>query len=162
MSEYWTSLDSPVGTVIIRSDGKSVTAIQFVGDVADSATSTQRRADDLPVLASARVQLQEYFAGERTDFDLPLAMRGTPFQVRVWDALREIPYGTTTGYGAIARRLGLPQGSARAVGAANGANPIAIVVPCHRVVGSSGKLVGYAGGLDRKRTLLGLEGAQLF
>ena len=158
MSSYWTSLNSPVGPVRIRSDETVITAIEFAtGEPVDG-----KRDDDLPVLAAARSQLRSYFAQERTDFDLPIALRGTPFQVRVWDALRTIPYGTTTGYGSIADRLGLPKGSARAVGAANGANPIAIVVPCHRVVGSSGRLVGYAGGLDRKRSLLALEGMELF
>jgi methylated-DNA-[protein]-cysteine S-methyltransferase len=160
MSRYWTRLDSPVGPLRIRSDGTAVTAIEFSTDRVDSFDG--ERDDDRPVLAAARSQLSAYFAGTRTEFDLPLALRGTPFQVRVWDALRSIPYGTTTGYGAIANRLGLSMGCARAVGAANGANPVAIVVPCHRVIGSTGKLVGYAGGLDRKRRLLALEGLELF
>ena len=114
------------------------------------------RDDDLPVLAAARRQLGEYFAGERTDFDLPLAARGTAFQRKVWDALRRIEYGTTRSYGQIADEIGAP-GAARAVGAANHDNPLAIVVPCHRVVGANGSLVGYAGGLDQKRALLELE-----
>ncbi|HEX4015666.1 MAG TPA: methylated-DNA--[protein]-cysteine S-methyltransferase [Frankiaceae bacterium] len=120
------------------------------------------RDDELPVLAFARRQLAEYFSGERTDFDLPLAARGTPFQHKVWDALRRIDYGTTRSYGQIADEIGAP-GAARAVGAANHDNPLAIVVPCHRVVGVNGSLVGYAGGLDQKRTLLELEttGARL-
>jgi methylated-DNA-[protein]-cysteine S-methyltransferase len=120
------------------------------------------RDDALPVLAAARRQLAEYFAGERTDFDLPLAARGTEFQQKVWDALRRIDYGTTRSYGQIADEIGAP-GAARAVGAANHDNPLAIVVPCHRVVGANGSLVGYAGGLDQKRTLLELEttGARL-
>ena len=161
MNDHWTTLDSPVGPLVIRSDGAAITAIQFdTGAVAGLPDG--HRDDDLPVLAAAQAQLRAYFAGERTDFDLPLALRGTPFRVRVWEALRSIPYGTTTGYGAIASRLGLSRGCARAVGAANGANPVAIVVPCHRVIGSSGKLVGYAGGLDRKRSLLALEGVNLF
>lgn len=158
MSSYWTSLDTPVGPLRISGDETAITAIEFASGEPVAGT----RDDDLPLLAAARSQLRSYFARERTDFDLPVALRGTPFQVRVWDALRTIPYGTTTGYGAIADRLGLAKGSARAVGAANGANPIAIVVPCHRVVGSSGRLVGYAGGLDRKRSLLALEGMELF
>ena len=100
--------------------------------------------------------LDAYFAGELTTFDLPLAARGTPFQQRVWAALREIPYGTTASYGQLAAELGAP-GASRAVGAANGRNPISIVVPCHRVVGSAGAITGYAGGIERKRFLLALE-----
>jgi methylated-DNA-[protein]-cysteine S-methyltransferase len=110
------------------------------------------------VLAQARQQLTEYFAGSRTTFDLPLDPSGTEFQRRVWDSLRTIPYGTTTSYGAIARRLGDPHAT-RAVGAANGQNPIPIVVPCHRVVGAKGELTGFGGGIDRKRWLLEHEGA---
>jgi methylated-DNA-[protein]-cysteine S-methyltransferase len=110
--------------------------------------------------AAARDQLDEYFAGERTEFDLPLGHAGTRFEEQVWSALRRIPYGATATYGEIARGIGHPTG-ARAVGTANGRNPIAIVVPCHRVVGAGGKLTGYAGGLDRKRFLLELEGLRL-
>ena len=105
----------------------------------------------------ARQQLTEYFAGQRREFDLPLAPAGTDFQRRVWELLREIPYGETVTYGELARRLGNPK-SARAVGMACNRNPIAIVVPCHRVVGSTGSLTGYAGGLDAKAFLLKLEG----
>ncbi len=112
-------------------------------------------ADD-PVLAGAAAQLEEYFAGRRTEFDLPLAPEGTDFQRRVWAELMRIPYGETVTYGELARRLGNPTGS-RAVGLANGRNPIGIVVPCHRVVGSGGDLTGYGGGLPRKRLLLDLE-----
>ncbi len=115
--------------------------------------------DELPVLAEARRQLLGYFAGERTDFELPLAPVGTTFQRKVWDALRTISYGTTRTYGQIADQIGAP-GAARAVGSANHDNPLAIVVPCHRVVGANGRLVGYAGGLDQKRQLLELESAE--
>ncbi len=111
---------------------------------------------DSAVLKEAERQLGEYFAGERTTFDLPLAAVGTPFQRRVWEALCAIPYGETVSYGELARRIGQPTAS-RAVGLANGKNPISVVVPCHRVIGSSGKLVGYGGGLERKQTLLELE-----
>jgi methylated-DNA-[protein]-cysteine S-methyltransferase len=114
------------------------------------------RDDDLPVLADARRQFGEYFAGERTVFELPLAARGTAFQRKVWDALCRIEYGTTRSYGQIADEVNAP-GAARAVGAANHDNPLAIVVPCHRVIGANGSLVGYAGGLDQKRALLELE-----
>ena len=108
----------------------------------------------------ALVQLGEYFAGGRTHFDLPLAPSGSPFQLRVWNALREIPYGQTASYGEIARKVGVPS-APRAVGAANGLNPIGIIVPCHRVIGSDGSLTGYGGGLERKRLLLDLEAGVL-
>jgi methylated-DNA-[protein]-cysteine S-methyltransferase len=108
------------------------------------------------VLGPVRAQLEEYFRGERRSFDVPLALRGTPFQLRVWAELQRIPYGTTISYGELARRLGNPNLS-RAVGAANGANPISIIVPCHRVIGADGSLVGYGGGMPAKRGLLALE-----
>jgi methylated-DNA-[protein]-cysteine S-methyltransferase len=110
--------------------------------------------------ARERTQLDEYFAGERTDFDFPMRLDGPGFDRLVWKELEAIPYGTTATYGEIAERIGKP-GRARAVGAANGRNPIAIVVPCHRVIGAGGKLTGYGGGLERKRELLVLEGALL-
>jgi methylated-DNA-[protein]-cysteine S-methyltransferase len=112
------------------------------------------------VLARVRGQLTEYFDGTRTSFDLPLDAAGSPFERRVWELLRTIPYGATTSYGALARRLGDPHAT-RAVGAANGKNPIPIIVPCHRVVGARGELTGFGGGLDRKRWLLEHEGALL-
>ena len=115
-------------------------------------------ARDDAAIALVAEQLTEYFDGKRRDFSLPLAPEGSPFQRRVWEQLQKIPYGTTTSYGAIAERLGQP-GAARAVGLANGANPIAVVVPCHRVIGGNGALIGYAGGLDRKAALLRIEGA---
>ena len=145
-----STLDSPLGPVwvTVNADGE-VVQVGF-GHPAEPA---------LPSSASdaAADQLREYFAHERTAFDLPLAPRGTAFQQRVWAALAEIPYGYTDSYGRIAARIGHPKAS-RAVGLANRNNPIAIVVPCHRVVGASGTLVGYAGGLERKRWLLALEG----
>jgi len=104
-------------------------------------------------------QLEEYFAGERTIFDIPLAPEGAPFEREVWRALEEIPYGETVSYGEIARRVGQPT-AARAVGTANGRNPIAVIVPCHRVIGADGSLTGYGGGLERKRLLLELERGQ--
>jgi O-6-methylguanine DNA methyltransferase len=111
-----------------------------------------------PLLGEAARQLGEYFAGVRRAFDLPLDLRGTPFQLRVWNALLRIPYGETRTYGQLAAALGQP-GAARAVGAANGANPVGIIVPCHRVVAAGGGLGGFGGGLDRKRFLLALESA---
>ena len=122
---------------------------------ADGSPEHERGGSAL--LRRAHEELTEYFAGERRTFDLPLRPRGTDFQRRVWDVLATVPWGTTTTYGALAARLGLPPGAARAVGAANGANPIPVVVPCHRVIGSDGTLTGYAGGLERKALLLRLE-----
>jgi methylated-DNA-[protein]-cysteine S-methyltransferase len=115
---------------------------------------------DAGALAEVERQVSEYFAGRRRDFDLPLQAEGTTFQKRVWEELRKIPYGRTLSYGELAGRVGNPKGS-RAVGAANGANPISLVVPCHRVIGSDGRLTGYGGGLPIKEALLKLEGARL-
>jgi methylated-DNA-[protein]-cysteine S-methyltransferase len=154
----WTEMESPVGALRLVSDGQALTSLMF-----DPQHQPVGERDDAhPVLAEAVAQLEAYFAGDRKDFDLPLAAAGTPFQQRVWAALREIGYGETATYGEIARRLGMPPGASRAVGLANGRNPIAIVVPCHRVIGSNGKLTGYAGGLDRKERLLSLEQSVLF
>jgi methylated-DNA-[protein]-cysteine S-methyltransferase len=124
------------------------------GRTAASINPEWRSADE--PFADVRRQLCEYFDGERDAFDLPLEMSGTPFQRRVWQALQQIPYGETTTYGELARRMGRPAAS-RAVGLANGRNPIAVIVPCHRVIGSDGSLTGYGGGLERKRLLLDLE-----
>jgi methylated-DNA-[protein]-cysteine S-methyltransferase len=147
-------MDSPVGPLRITADGDAITAAEFL---APGAVVTPPDEEVSPLLDEARRQLSAYFAGDLREFDLPLAARGTTFQRRVWAELARIPYGTTTSYGRVAAELGLPMGASRAVGTANGANPIAIVVPCHRVIGANGKLVGYAGGLDRKRFLLGQE-----
>lgn len=120
-----------------------------------------RRDDDHPVLVAAREQLAAYFTGARETFDLPLAPVGSAFRQQVWALLRDIPYGTTTTYGALAAALGRTGRAARAVGLANGANPLGVVVPCHRVVGADGRLTGYAGGIERKRALLALERSAL-
>ncbi|MXW63669.1 MAG: methylated-DNA--[protein]-cysteine S-methyltransferase [Bacteroidetes bacterium SB0662_bin_6] len=112
-----------------------------------------------PLAEQLARELSEWFAGARRDFDLPLALRGTPFQRSVWEALRAIPYGAVQSYGELAKSLGKPD-AVRAVGAANGRNPVSIVVPCHRVIGANGSLTGYAGGLERKRFLLALEQGQ--
>lgn len=151
---------SPIGELLLVGDGDALTGLHFPsspgGSVTPPAGPGWRR--DRPALAPAADQIAAYFAGELRSFDLPLAPAGTAFQRSVWDALTAIPYGETTSYGELAATLGRP-GSARAVGAANGRNPIAIVVPCHRVIGADRTLTGYAGGLDAKRTLLHLEGA---
>lgn len=149
-------MDSPIGGLRIHAGAGHVTAIDFGARQPHGA----RRPD--PLLDRAQLQLAEYFAGERTEFDLPLVHDGTPFQQLVWAELRRIPYGETASYGEIARRLGFAPGLSRAVGAANGANRLPIVVPCHRVVGADGTLTGYAGGLERKKILLDLEQPGLF
>ena len=154
-------VESPVGPLLLVERDGRLTGLYTDGQqhLPDAATFG-RRDDD--VLAEAREQLTAYFAGELRDFDLPLAPLGTPFQVDVWEALRRVPYGRTCTYGELAAAVGRPT-AVRAVGAANGRNPISIVVPCHRVVGANGKLIGYAGGLDRKTALLSLEqGSTLF
>ena len=149
---YYARIASPIGDLLVAGDGASISVVEMeVQRWTPSDTSGWRRDDAL--FASARRQLDAYFAGELLDFDLPLAPCGTAFQQRVWSALREIPYGEVVSYGAIAKRVGAPA-AVRAVGAANGRNPVAIVIPCHRVVGADGSLTGYGGGLERKRWLL--------
>lgn len=155
----WTTLETPLGTVLLTATREALVAVTFGGGDLDHASVPTpppgaHRADvSVGVLAEACAQLGEYFAGARTHFELPLAPVGTPFQQRVWAALVEIPYGETATYLDLARRLGDPKAT-RAVGAANGRNPLAVLVPCHRVVGSDGSLTGYAGGMQRKRWLL--------
>jgi methylated-DNA-[protein]-cysteine S-methyltransferase len=154
MTTRYTMISGPFGDLLATSDdGESLSRLWLP---AAHPRDGWARDDELAVLAAVRRQLTEYFAGERTDFDLPLAAQGTVFQRKVWDALRRIEYGTTRTYGQIAEEIGA-RGAARAVGSANHDNPIAIVVPCHRVVGANGSLTGYAGGLDQKRALLELE-----
>jgi methylated-DNA-[protein]-cysteine S-methyltransferase len=144
-----TTFISPLGPIRLRADDGALSELRF----ADGGAA-QEPSD--PVLAEACAQLEAYFAGERSDFDLPLAPAGTPFDRRVWEAVAAIPHGTTATYGELAAQLGAP-GAARAVGAANGRNPIAIVIPCHRVVGARGALTGYAYGVERKAALLAHE-----
>jgi len=151
-----TSMPSPVGVLTLVASDRGLRAVLWEDDEERIVIQGAAPADDDPVLLATRTQLAEYFAGERTDFDLPLDPQGTPFQLRAWQALREIPYGETISYGEQAARLGDPNKS-RAVGAANGRNPISIIVPCHRVIGSNGSLTGFGGGLPAKRLLLELE-----
>lgn len=152
-------MDSPIGPLTIVERDGGLAAIYMVEHAhAPAPESLGERVDD--ALPEATRQLGEYFAGERTEFDLPLNAVGTEFQRKVWAALAEIPYGETRTYGEIAVELARPSAS-RAVGAAVGRNPISIVVPCHRVVGSDGRITGYAGGVERKEYLLALEGAQI-
>jgi methylated-DNA-[protein]-cysteine S-methyltransferase len=157
----YSTVDSPIGELLLLGDGHALHGLWMRCGRAALARPGWTRVDG--PFEDARGQLAEYFAGRRLAFDLPLAMAGTPFQVRVWRALLEIPYGETTSYGELARQVQPGGGwqAARAVGAANGRNPIAVVVPCHRVIGANGSLTGYGGGLERKRFLLDLEAATL-
>lgn len=157
-------IDSPVGTLTLVGEpaadapgGTALTALS-VPDQKAAARPADGWTYEPGAFAEAERQLKEYFAAERRDFALTFAARGTPFRERVWAALDTIPYGTTTTYGEIARRIGAARPAVRAIGGAVGANPLLIVRPCHRVIGADGSLTGYAGGLARKRTLLALEG----
>ena len=145
-------MKSPVGMLTLVSDDEALTAVQFEGDESGEAVEAVN-----PILQRAQRQLNEYFAGARKEFDLPLKPRGTPFQCAVWKALLNISYGKTASYLDIAKHVKNPK-AMRAVGAANGRNPIALIIPCHRVIGSDGSLTGYGGGMERKRWLLEHEG----
>jgi len=146
-------MPSPIGRLLLCGDGERLTGLYTLPASDDRARVRGRRRTDT-AFASVREQLEEYFDGERVEFGVPLDTDGaTPFRRNVWNALLDIPYGATVSYGELARQLGAPN-AARAVGAANGSNPISIIVPCHRVIGSAGSLTGYAGGLERKRFLL--------
>ncbi len=149
-------IDTPLGRLLLARTEAGLAGAWFAAQKHHPAAIDAPERDDDPLLADAASQLHAYFAGERARFDLALDLQGTPFQRAVWAELLGIATGTTCSYGAIARRLGMPSAS-RAVGAAVGRNPVSIIVPCHRVVGSSGSLTGYAGGLDRKTALLRLE-----
>lgn len=152
----FTLMESPLGQILLAGTSAGLTHVSFQAGAQPLVPQPNWQRDE-DVWATAVTQLTAYFAGERQTFNLPLAPQGTPFQQDVWAYLQTIPYGRTTTYATIAQALGKPNAS-RAVGAANGRNPIAIIIPCHRVVGSNGKLTGYAGGLSFKAALLGLEG----
>jgi methylated-DNA-[protein]-cysteine S-methyltransferase len=149
-------LDSPVGPLFARVEAGELTELSFARRSQSERWPDRPEADGSLVMRALQTQMAEYFAGLRRVFDLPIRLIGPTFHLRVWNALLEIPYGTTLAYGELASRIGEPD-AARAVGAANGANPIVIIVPCHRVIGANGRLVGFGGGLDRKRFLLDLE-----
>jgi methylated-DNA-[protein]-cysteine S-methyltransferase len=158
MSLFYKLVDSPIGKLkLVASDSG------LVGILWEKERPGRVRLSELtenqkhPLLVKTEEQLREYFQGQRTHFTVPLDMRGTPFQKQVWEALLAIPFGETRSYGQLAKQLGSPNAT-RAVGAANGRNPVAIIAPCHRVIGSSGKLTGFAGGLEAKAHLLSLEG----
>jgi methylated-DNA-[protein]-cysteine S-methyltransferase len=157
----YTIIDSPVGELLLAGEGSRLSVLSFLGPGARRPTApnrTWRRDDDS--FESVRAQLEEYFAGSRQSFDVDLQLRGTEWELGVLQALVRIPYGETRSYGEIAREVCTVR-AARAVGMANGRNPVAIIVPCHRVVGADGRLTGFGGGLDRKRTLLDLEAGRL-
>lgn len=158
MTTYFTEFDTTLCPIRLTSEGTALTGIYLLPDHrhAPEPTADWHAQPELPLFVQARTQLTEYLAGERTVFALPLAAVGTDFQNRVWAELQKIPYGQTLSYGELAQRIGNPAAS-RAVGLANGRNPLSIVVPCHRVIGASGKLTGYGGGLTRKAILLRLE-----
>jgi methylated-DNA-[protein]-cysteine S-methyltransferase len=152
---YYTTIDSPIGALMLVGDGTRFRGLHFVEG------RRRREPDrawvrDAASFADAERQIAEYFAGTRRVFDLPLDAGGTPFQRAVWSALERIPYGETISYGELARRIGNPR-AVRAVGLANGSNPIALIIPCHRVIGADGALVGYGGGIERKTFLLDFE-----
>jgi methylated-DNA-[protein]-cysteine S-methyltransferase len=160
MSLFYKLVDSPIGRLKLVASDKGLVGILWEKD-----RPGRVRLSDLtenpkhPILVKTEDQLCEYFQGQRKRFTVPLDMRGTPFQKQVWEALLAIPFGETRSYGQLAKQLGNPNAT-RAVGAANGRNPVAIIAPCHRVIGSSGKLTGFAGGLDAKAHLLNLEGSE--
>lgn len=155
----YTTHRCPLGTLVLEGDGRRLARVRLPGEEMPAAGRDARaRIRDAAPFAAVIAQLDEYFAGERRKFDLPLAPQGTPFQLRVWRELRKIPYGRTITYATLAHRAG-NDAACRAVGAANGRNPLPIIVPCHRVIGSDGSLTGFGGGIAAKQRLLELEGA---
>ena len=161
MSQYYRYYDSPLGQILLTASEIKLTGLHFVGEKYYPGISAEWRLEkEHTLLNSTMVQLAEYFSGTRKQFDVPLAPQGTDFQRQVWKSLTALPYGTTATYGQLAVNVGSPK-AVRAVGAANGRNPISIIVPCHRVIGADGSLTGYAGGLARKQSLLQLESAKI-
>ncbi|MER5865004.1 methylated-DNA--[protein]-cysteine S-methyltransferase [Kitasatospora sp. NPDC002040] len=165
MTTVWTTLDSPLGELLLVGEesttakgGTSLTSLSLTTGQPNAAVVQPGWAADPEAFAEVAGQLRAYFAGESTSFELEFTAHGTPFQRRVWAALEQVPHGHTLTYGELAERAGIPRKSARAVGAANGANPLLVVRPCHRVIGANGSLTGYAAGLERKQLLLELEG----
>jgi len=168
---YWREMASPIGTLTLLASERGLCSIDFgaFAEVACELAAWAKRwwrepvlvpaAEDHPLLGEARAQLEAYFRGELTRFTVPLDLRGTPFQCKVWDALCNVPYGATASYGDIAAVVGRPKAS-RAVGGANNRNPVPIIVPCHRIIGADGSLVGYGSGLGIKEWLLALEGVK--
>jgi len=155
----YTTLDSPIGELLLVGDGERLHCLSMQGGRRPVAIDSSWERDD-DAFVHVRSQLAEYFDGRRREFDVRLDLEGNEFELRVWEALCRIPYGETVSYGEIAREIGAA-GAARAVGLANGRNPVAVIVPCHRVIGADGGLTGYGGGLERKRLLLDLESGVL-
>jgi methylated-DNA-[protein]-cysteine S-methyltransferase len=155
---YTTTMDSRIGKLTLVATDLGLRAVKWPNEREGRLSMPPEliSTEDHPVLQVAVLQLEEYFAGSRTSFDLPLDLRGTEFQQLAWRALASIPYGETTSYGVQAERIGRPR-AVRAIGAANGRNPISIILPCHRVVGANGSLTGFAGGIETKRELLAFE-----
>ncbi|OLB88867.1 MAG: cysteine methyltransferase [Acidobacteria bacterium 13_2_20CM_2_57_6] len=156
---FYTTLESPVGTLLLAGDSQALRMVSFQSSKHAEPPQADWKQDKAPFAEVIR-QLRAYFRGERKEFDLPLAPEGTEFQLRVWNRLRTIPYGETISYAQLAERIGNPK-AVRAVGLANGSNPIPIIIPCHRVIGSDGSLTGFGGGLPTKKMLLELESKQL-
>jgi methylated-DNA-[protein]-cysteine S-methyltransferase len=156
---WYDIVDSPVGRLLLTGDERALSGLFMMDTGGHSLTPASGWTQRPGAFGTAADQLAEYFRGSRTEFDLPLAPRGTPFQLAVWAELTRIPYGVTASYGTVAGALGKSLLASRAVGLANGRNPISIIVPCHRVIGADGSLTGYGGGLDRKEWLLRHEGA---
>jgi methylated-DNA-[protein]-cysteine S-methyltransferase len=156
---FYANVDSPIDELLVLSDGESLCGLYMQNGPKGRAIENKWAPADEP-FADVKLQLQEYFDGARREFDLPLAPRGTPFQLAVWNALLRIPYGETRSYGELAQDLRRPTAS-RAVGAANGRNPISVIIPCHRVIGADGSLTGFGGGLERKQRLLSLEACSI-
>ncbi|MGF6595783.1 methylated-DNA-[protein]-cysteine S-methyltransferase [Paraburkholderia sp. GAS448] len=159
--KYCTLIPSPLGDILLRAEDDALTGLFFVGQKycpQERIDEGREDASGMPrLLRQTQEELAEYFAGERQHFSVNVRTTGTPFQQRVWSELVKIPYGQIESYGGLAERLGFDAGSARAVGAANGRNPVSIIVPCHRVLSGTGDLTGYAGGIERKQALLALE-----
>jgi methylated-DNA-[protein]-cysteine S-methyltransferase len=158
-SLYYTTLKSPVGPLLLAGDECGLRLVSFENSKRAASVQSGWKSDQAPFAEVIR-QLQAYFSGERKEFDLPLAPEGTDFQLHVWRTLRTIPYGDTISYGQLAQRIGNPK-AMRAVGLANGCNPIPIIIPCHRVIGSDGSLTGFGGGISNKKKLLDLESKQM-
>jgi methylated-DNA-[protein]-cysteine S-methyltransferase len=154
----YTTLESPIGELLLLGDGRALRGLYMQGAPRPKPIDPRWRRS-ASAFTDVSAQLAAYFAGERVSFDVPLALACNGFERRVWQALAEIPYGETISYGELARHIGQPT-AARAVGLANGRNPVAVIVPCHRVIGADGTLTGYGGGLERKRLLLDLESGQ--
>ena len=155
----YTTIESPVGLLLLAGDARGLRSVNFESSKRAAKVQSHWKENEAPFAEVIR-QLQAYFRGELKDFDLPLAPEGTEFQLRVWRNLQTIPYGGTISYGQLAQRIGNPK-AVRAVGLANGCNPIPIIIPCHRVIGSDGSLTGFGGGLPNKKKLLALESRQM-